>query len=108
MTPHPEPPRLARWLLERALPADVRDDVAGDLDEVFWRRCEADGPRRARRWYWAEAVSFSGRFLRERFRERSQQPHGKALGATEPQPERRRGGMSVRVSWLDSGWGSGC
>lgn len=70
MTPRPEPPGLARWLLDRALPADARDDIAGDLDEVFQRRCAADGPRRAGLWYWAEAISFSGRFLRERLRER--------------------------------------
>ncbi len=31
-------PRLARWILERALPADVRDDVSGDVEEMFHRR----------------------------------------------------------------------
>lgn len=100
MMPRPEPPRLARWLLGRALPADVRDDIAGDLDEVFRRRCETDGPRRARLWYWTEAVSFSGRFLRERLRE-WRPGRGEARGPTESSSVRRGEGMSARVSWLD-------
>lgn len=63
----PAPPRLARRLLERALPADVRDDVSGDLEEVYRRR-RAGGVLGARLWYWREAVSFAAHFGRERLR----------------------------------------
>jgi predicted permease len=65
----PDSPRLARWLLARALPSDVRDDVMGDLEEVFRERCSIAGPAWARVWYWRETVSFSQRFLLERLRQ---------------------------------------
>ena len=68
MTVETTPPRLARRLLLRALPADVRDHVEGDLLEVYARRCARDGASRARRWYWAEAVALASRFLVERLR----------------------------------------
>lgn len=64
------PPRVARWIVERALPRDVRDDVTGDLDEMFRRTRERRGPLRARLWYWRQTLSFSGHFLRERWRDR--------------------------------------
>jgi len=65
------PPRLARWILERALPRDVREDVAGDLQEGFTDTANTRGPAQARRWYWRRAVSFSARFLAERARDLS-------------------------------------
>ena len=71
MTRQAEPPRLARRLLARALPDDVREPVDGDLRELFARRCERDGELRARLWYWTEATSFSVRFLMERIRDRA-------------------------------------
>jgi hypothetical protein len=37
MTQWSSPPPAARWLLERALPSDLRESVTGDLDEVFQR-----------------------------------------------------------------------
>lgn len=43
------PPLFARWLLERALPDDVREDVSGDLEELFRRRSQLGRPMRARR-----------------------------------------------------------
>jgi predicted permease len=70
------PPRLARWILERALPADVREDVAGDLEEAFQRRSRA--------WYWRQTMSFAGHFIFERLRER----RGQAT-------------MSTGMSWID-------
>jgi putative ABC transport system permease protein len=71
MTGIPRPPRLARWLLARALPPDVRDSVTGDLDEFFARRwCGAAGRQRAQLWYWRQTVAFSGHFLAERVRDR--------------------------------------
>ncbi len=61
------PPGLARRLVRWALPEDQRDDIMGDLDEVFRCRSGERGFARARLWYWREALMFSGRFLAERF-----------------------------------------
>ena len=48
MTQWSTPPPVARWLLEHALPTDVRESVTGDLDEVFQRDCRRYGlPGRA-------------------------------------------------------------
>ena len=63
-----EPPHLARRLLEYTLPADARDEIIADLEEVFLRLCQSGRLRRARLWYYREAVTFSGRFLFERLR----------------------------------------
>jgi putative ABC transport system permease protein len=38
------PPRVARAVVERVLPADVREAIAGDLDEFFQRDCRTHGP----------------------------------------------------------------
>ena len=62
------PPRLARWILNRALPRDAREHVAGDLEEGFADAVATRGPAAARRWYWRRAASFSARFLAERAR----------------------------------------
>jgi predicted permease len=59
-------------LLELALPADARDHVPDELDEVFRRRSADHGSLRARLWYWQESLSFSWRFARERLRERAE------------------------------------
>jgi predicted permease len=76
----PQPPRLARRLLERSLPGDERDPISGDLFEVFEVRCASAGRLRAGLWYWGQALSFSGRFLRERARERRVVGGGSAPG----------------------------
>jgi putative ABC transport system permease protein len=78
------PPRLASWILERALPADVRADVSGDLEEMYHRRRASDGGRRARQWYWRQSTSFSLHFLAERVRDR-----------------RRQTDMHTGISWID-------
>jgi putative ABC transport system permease protein len=84
MTQWPTPPPVARWLLESALPADVRESVTGDLDEVFQRDCRKYGLPGARRRYWRQTFSFTLHFVAERWR------------------ERRRGGlMRMGLSWLD-------
>ena len=84
MTGRKGPPRLARWLLERGLPADVREDIPGDLEEMFARDCETHGRTRARRRYWGNTLSFSWHFAFERW------------------PDWRQGGvMQLAVSWLD-------
>jgi predicted permease len=53
------PPRLASWVLSRALPPEDRDQVVGDLAEDFAEREAAEGRRAARRWYWRHAVGLS-------------------------------------------------
>ena len=74
----------ARWLLEHALPADMRESVTGDLDEVFQRDCRKYGLPGARRRYWRQTMSFTLHFVVERWR------------------DRRRGGlMRMGLSWLD-------
>ena len=60
------PPRLARWLLQRALPAPLRESVLGDIQEVYSAHRQGLGALRAGVWYWAQAVSFAARFLVER------------------------------------------
>jgi putative ABC transport system permease protein len=49
------PPRLASWLLERALPVDSRGAALGDLEEEFRARCRAG--TNARLWYWRQVLS---------------------------------------------------
>ena len=65
MTPPVHPPGLARRILQRSLPIDVREHITSELDEVFHYKCEQRGPRRARLWYWREVLSFAGRFTVE-------------------------------------------
>ena len=84
MTQWSTPPPVARWLLEYALPTDVRESVTGDLDEVFQRDCRRYGLPGARRRYWRQTMSFTLHFVVERWR------------------DRRRGGlMRMGLSWLD-------
>jgi hypothetical protein len=69
---------------QHALPADVRESVTGDLDEVFRRDCRRPDLSGARRRYWRQTVSFTLHFVVERWR------------------DRRQGGlMRVGLSWLD-------
>ena len=63
-------PRLARGWLRRALPADVRDDILGDLEERFVRDAGSSGVNLARWRYRRAALTFSIRFLFERVRDR--------------------------------------
>ena len=84
MTQTPMPPSVARWLLAHALPADMREFVTGDLDEVFQRDCRRYGVPGARRRYWRQMISFTLHFVVERWRDR-----------------RRGGPMRMGLSWLD-------
>ena len=70
MTQWSSPSPAARWLLQRALPSDVRESVTGDLDEVFQRDCRTYGLRSARRRYWRQTISFTRHFVMERRRDR--------------------------------------
>jgi putative ABC transport system permease protein len=90
------PPRPARWLLERALPEDAREEIAGDLEEVFVRRVVNDGAGRARLWYWRETVLFSLRFMGERVRGLAggMRPY-RGAGSGLPDRGRRTSGFSL-------------
>jgi len=52
------PPRLAAWLLRRALPPDRCETITGDLEEIFrLDTLPRLGPRHARRWFWRQTFS---------------------------------------------------
>jgi putative ABC transport system permease protein len=52
------PPRLARWLLRRALDGPARSAIVGDIDEEFRRFILPErGAGKARRWYWRQALA---------------------------------------------------
>ena len=80
----PRPPRFARALLQRVLPIDLRDEVVGDLDEMFARRHAVDGRARAVAWYCRQIALFPAHLLLEALRNR-----GASAGA------------SLGVSWID-------
>ena len=63
------PPRLATSLLRRVLPEDVRDEIDGDLRELYVRRRSASGATGARLWYWRTTLSFTVRFAPVRLSE---------------------------------------
>jgi len=63
------PPPLLRRLLERSLPAEVRDGIVGDLDEVYRTRRSRSGAAGAGLWYAGQVLAFSGRFAAERLGE---------------------------------------
>jgi len=51
------PPRLARGLLRRVLPRDVRDGAVEELDDKFHEYAAAlPGSNWARRWYWRQVL----------------------------------------------------
>ena len=75
MTPVPPPPALARRIMALALPADAREYIVHELEEVYRRICRQEGSARARRWYWREALAFSGGFAVEQLRERATGRH---------------------------------
>jgi predicted permease len=51
------PPRLARWWIARIAPVYVQDGLLDDLQEAFMSVTASRGPRRARRWYWRQALA---------------------------------------------------
>ena len=83
MTVGSRPPRLARWLLGRVVPPDVRDEIVGDVQEMFDRRARSRGPLGAALWYWRQLFAFAVQFSTERLR------------------QRRAGDWSTGISWID-------
>ena len=96
MTGCPKPPAAARWLLAAALPADARDQIVDEIDEVYARQCDEESLATAQRWYWCETFSFSTRFLAERARERMRYGGRQAVS---PGPIRRGPMRSAIDSW---------
>jgi predicted permease len=56
--PAGSPPRAAVWLLAGSLPAAERDDILGDLTEIYADRVDA-GRRFNRLWFTASALAFA-------------------------------------------------
>ena len=63
------PPRLACWLLSRAIPDRRREELLGDLEELFQAKANARGRATARRWYWRQTVDAVLDVIRERRRQ---------------------------------------
>jgi len=63
------PPAGLRRLLERSLPAEVRDGIVGDLDEVYRVRRSRSGAFSAGLWYAGQVLAIAGRFAAERIAE---------------------------------------
>ena len=66
MTVPGSPPRLARAILRRAIPADARDAFDGDLNELHFRRYATSGAIAAASWYWLQTLSVVMRFTFDR------------------------------------------
>jgi len=60
------PPRLAGWLLSRAIHDRRREELLGDLEELFQVQVNARGRVAARRWYWRQTADAIGDAIRER------------------------------------------
>jgi predicted permease len=51
------PPYLASWLVARAVADRRREELLGDLEELFQVQSHERGRREARRWYWRQAAN---------------------------------------------------
>lgn len=52
----PRPPATAQWSLRVLTPVRIREELDGDLYELFLVRAEREGERRARHWYWRQVA----------------------------------------------------
>jgi len=75
------PPRLAGWLLWRAIPDRRREELLGDLEELFQVQISARGRVAARRWYWRQTADAVADVIRER-RRQPKKPAGDSLMQT--------------------------
>jgi len=57
------PPRLARWLLSISLHPVDRDEVLGDLSEMYAHFRANYSPGRANAWYWIQTLKSAPRFF---------------------------------------------
>ena len=63
------PPRFAAWLLARVLDDRRREELLGDLEELFQIKARDQGRRAARRWYWRQAAEAIVDAMRDRRRQ---------------------------------------
>ena len=75
------PPRLAAWLLSRAIDGPRQEEFLGDLDELFQVRALDHGRAHARRWYWGQTARAVLDAMRAR-RQRPRPPAGDSLMQT--------------------------
>ena len=75
------PPRLASWLLSLAIPDRRREELLGDLEELFDVHVITRGRATARRWYWRQTADAIVDSLRER-RRQPQRPAGDSVMQT--------------------------
>ena len=69
MTSSKTPPRIAQWLLSRAVPTDVREEFLGDLAEDWFEH-------RSRLRYWRQTIEIAWRFYPLRRAEASSRRRG--------------------------------
>src|SRR5688572_4845669 len=67
--PAPRPPRFASWLLSRALEERRREELLGDLEELFQVKALEQGRTAARRWFWQQAAQAILDAIRKRRRQ---------------------------------------
>jgi macrolide transport system ATP-binding/permease protein len=75
------PPVIAAWLIARAVSDRRREELLGDLEELFQVRALERGRSEARRWYWRQSASVLADVIRER-RRRPKPPAGDSLMQT--------------------------
>ena len=75
------PPRLAAWLLSRAVARRRQEEFLGDLEELFQVRALEHGRAKARRWYWTQTARAVLEAIRAR-RRRPRPPAGDSLMQT--------------------------
>ena len=63
------PPRIAAWLLSRIVPGSRREELLGDLEELFMAQHGRRGAAKARLWYWRQAIAIAANVMRARRRQ---------------------------------------
>lgn len=58
MSPQVNPPKLARWLLQKLLREEITEEVLGDLDEKFRRDTSAGTRAKANFRYWYQVLNY--------------------------------------------------
>jgi len=71
MPRQPAPPRLAKGLLRILVPAEVRDEMEGDLLEGYREMALRNGRWGATAWYWGQVVSIRPWALRKALRKKN-------------------------------------
>jgi predicted permease len=77
----PKPPYVASWLIARAVSDRRREELLGDLEELFQVQVLERGRRAARRWYWRQSANAVVDAIRDR-RRQPKRPAGDSLMQT--------------------------